>query len=59
VQGQRKKSLKASKGILAPAEANQKLKEIAYVVTGRPKARRRDKRRKGAAAWPKPSSAVV
>jgi hypothetical protein len=50
VQGQRKKTPKASKGILAPAEANQKLQEIAYVVVSGPKRRGRNKARKGAAA---------
>jgi len=50
VQGQRRKNHKASKGILASAEANQKLKEIAYVVVTGPKSRLRNKPRKGAAA---------
>jgi len=50
VQGHRKKTVKASKGILTPAEANQKLSEIAYVVVERPKRTPRNKARKGAAA---------
>jgi len=50
VQGQRKRNPKAAKGILAPAEANKKLKEIAYVVVERPKRRGATGRRKGSAA---------
>jgi hypothetical protein len=50
VQGQRKKTVKASKGILAPAEANQKLSEIAYVVVERPKKRGRKSASGGHAA---------